>query len=508
MVIALAAGMISLNAAASIGFAKPPAPGGTQKQDAADGPATHHLPVSDSSAAVAPDNLESPPTSPASRERPPEFLNLRYNEDYSYLDEFPEARQHDPWLNLKNIDLGDRWRLDFGGEFRLRAENRTNPFFGLTDETSDTQQNYRWLLHANVRFGKLFRIFAEGIFAHVESQDGPFQPTQENHGDIQQLFIDVRPLGEETPFTLRLGRQELYYGHDRMIGAFEWISTRRRFDGVKVFYHTDNWDVDVFAVRPVRVERTAGDDWNDEYNFYGVYTTFRPFAGHGLDLYAFHSDRSDHVENPNGHIGGRSVTTAGTRIWGELDGWDYDIEAAGQWGQWAGDTVQATFIEADFGYKFDHPWYPRIGTGLGWASGDDDPFDRHVGTWDQLFTYDHVCISFQDLVGRQNLTRYYLSLEAWPTSKFKASVFYHLYWLNEETDYYYNAGASPVLRDPYGHGGKELGQALELQLEYHIDVHASIMAVYSHFWDGGFFHSVVGDDDDPDLFFLQFRYRF
>lgn len=440
--------------------------------------------------------------------RPPQILNLRYDEDYSYLDEHPEAREHDPWLYLKNIDLGGRWRIDLGGEFRLRAEYRTNPFFGLDHETSDVQQNYRWLLHANLHYGKLFRVFAQGIFAHAESQDGPFQPTQENHGDVHQLFVDFRPLGEDIPVTLRLGRQELDYGHDRMIGAYEWVSTRRRFDGVKAFYQGDKWDFDVFAVRPVRVERTASDDWDDDYNFFGVYTTYQPAKTHGLDLYAFHSDRSDHVENPNGHIGGRSITTVGARLWGKHKGWDYDVEAAGQWGHWAGDSVRATFMEADFGYTFKHPWHPRVGAGFGWASGDDDPFDQHVGTWDQLFTYDHVCISIQDLIGRQNVTRYYVGLEAWPTSRLKTSAFYHRYWLNEEKDYYYNAGASPIVRDMYGHSGQELGHALEMQLEYKLSAHADLVAAYSHFWDEGFFHSAVHSDDDPDFFYLQIRYRF
>jgi len=438
----------------------------------------------------------------------PGFLNLRYDEDYSFLDDHPEARRDDPRLYLKNIDLGGRWRMDLGGEFRLRVENRTNPYFGLGDGTSDTQQNYRWMLHANVRYGKLFRLFVQGIVAHVESQDGPFQPTQENHGDIHQLFIDVNPLGEQTPLTLRLGRQELNYGHDRMIGAFEWVSTRRRFDGVKVFYRSHKWDIDAFAVRPVRVQRTASDDWDDDYNFFGVYTTIRPLAGHGLDLYVFYADRSDQVENPNGHTSGRTVTTAGTRLWGKGQRWDYDIELAGQWGHWAGDSVRATFLEADVGYTLNHPWHPRLGTGFGWASGDDDPFDRQVGTWDQLFTYDHVCISFQDLIGRQNVTRYYAALEAWPTSTLKTSIFYHWYWLNEEKDYYYNSGASPVLRDLDGHSGRRLGSALELMLEYQMTANTSLMAVYSHFWDETFFHRVVGDDDDPDLLFIQFRYMF
>ena len=473
-----------------------------KREETAEPPSQHEIPVHDESdeAATVTDAAPVP--------KPVEFLNLRYDEDYSYLEEYPEARDEDPLLYLKNIALPDQWRLDFGGEFRIRAETRTNRNFGLREETTQSQQNYRWMLHANLHYGKRFRVFAQGILAHAENQGKDFQPTQENHGDLHQLFVDINLADDATPLILRLGRQELYYGHDRMVGAFEWVSTRRRFDGIKLFYHTEKWDLDAFVVRPVRVERKGGDDWDETYDFYGGYFTARVSEAFNFDLYVFHSDRSDHTENPNGHTGDRSITTVGTRIWGKKKPWDYDVELAGQWGRWAGDKVEASFFEADVGYTFDHPWYPRLGAGFGWASGDDNPFDRHVGTWDQLFTYDHVCISMQDLIGRQNITRTYVAFVAWPTDRLKTSLFHHFYWLSEDKDFYYDAGGTPLLQDQYGHRSANLGHAVEFQLEYKLSQHADLMAVYSHYWGGRFFDGVEHADDNPDLFFIQFRYRF
>ncbi|MBK8271294.1 MAG: alginate export family protein [Planctomycetes bacterium] len=432
----------------------------------------------------------------------------RYDEDFSYLDEHPEYRELDPRLYIKNIELDEHWRLDVGGEFRVRVENRTNPLFGLDERTSNMQQNYREMMHINMRYRKLFRIFAQGINSHVESQNGPFQPLQENHGDLQQLFGDLRVFGESVPITLRVGRQELSYGHDRLVGAFEWASNRRRFDAAKLFYSGENWNIDAFFARPVVVERKGGDDWNDDYNFYGLYTTYKGWQKGGFDFYFFGVDRSDIVMNPNGHEGGRSVYTVGTRAFGTVGPVDFDIEFAEQWGKWAGDEVQGIFFEGDVGYSFEHEWKPRLSTGFGWASGDENPEDRHVQTWDQLFTYDHVCISMQDLVGRQNMTRWFVSVDAWPMKKLKASLYYHVYWLNQETDAYYNAGGIPVLRDEFGHSGNELGSAIELLLQYNVTEHSSFLFMYSHFWDETFVHNLVAGDDDPDLFFLQYQYRF
>src|SRR5262245_19453727 len=41
------------------------------------------------------------------------FFNLRYDEDFRYLDEFPELRDQEPRLWLKNLHAGDDWRVDF-----------------------------------------------------------------------------------------------------------------------------------------------------------------------------------------------------------------------------------------------------------------------------------------------------------------------------------------------------------------------------------------------------------
>jgi len=463
--------------------------------------------------APAPGYTPKPPPDPeAPPPDGPHLLNLRYDENYSFLDDKPEARGDDPLMKLKNIRLSDAWRLDIGGEFRLRAEFRENPTFGLDRRTANAQQNYRWMLHANVKYHDLFRLFAQGVFAHVEDQDGPFQPTQENHGDVHQLFADLRILGRETPLTLRLGRQEFSYGNDRVVGPLDWVSTRRRFDAIKLLYDGGIFDAALFYARPVTVRRTRLDPWNDDYNLYGVYTTYKGVPNHGLDVYALISDHNEETRSPNRKSGALSLYTLGTRFWGRSAGFDYDTELAGQWGRWAGDNVAAWMWEIDGGYTFKHPWKPRIGAGFSYTSGDHDPFDGKVNTFNQLFTFNDVCIGILDLIGRQNLTRGYVTVDLWPIpDKLMVAVYLHRYWLSAAEDAYYNAGAVPILRDLYGSSGVELGTELDLWIEWHLNRHASVAVGYSHFWDDNYVHTRVGTvtgDDDPNLLLLQFRYRF
>ncbi len=438
------------------------------------------------------------------------FFNLRYDEDFRYLDEYPELREAEPRRWLKNLPVGDDWRVDVGGEFRLRMEARTNAVFSSVPQTQNTQQNYRWLLHANVRYRNLFRLFAQGIVAHVEDQDGPFQPAQENHGDVQQLFGDLRILGEDVPLTLRVGRQELAYGIYRLVGPLDWVSNRRRFDAVKLFYTSDTWDIDAFYAKPVVVELHSADRWNEDHDFYGLYATYKGIPGHVVDGYFFAIDRTEDTLNPNGHSGDQSIYTFGTRFAGKAGGWDYDTELSGQWGQWAGDTVQAWSWAIDGGYTFANvPLSPRLSSGFDVTTGDRNPEDDEVGTFNQLFPFDHVCNGMLDLIGRQNITRTYVGLDLWPIpDKLKVSTVAHFYWLTAREDSIYEAGGTPYLRDETGNSGGELGQELDLWIEWTITPYSSLMFGYAHFFDDNFVHTRVGGDDDPDLFIVQYRYRF
>ena len=437
------------------------------------------------------------------------FLNLRYDEDFRYFDEDPEAYASDARNRLKNIHLGENWRLDLGGEFRARIEGRSNPMFGRERRTQNTQQNYRWLFHANIRKGDAFRIFVQGIASHVEDRDGPIQPQNENHGDLQQLFFDWRFLGEETPLTLRLGRQELQYGNSRFVGPLEWVSNRRRFEAVKLFYEGQAWNIDAFFAKPVAWERAPADHADEEVDFYGLYTTYKGVEDHGVDIYFFALEDKGDKLNPNFRAGDMDVYTLGTRIWGRSGPLDYNTELTGQWGHWARDDIRAWSWVLDLGYTFDHTWRPRVSTGIDMTSGDNDPFDRTVGTLNPLFPFNNVCVGYLDLIGRSNMNYTYLGVDAWPVpNKLKTSLFYNAFWLQAQEDFLYDAGGGRVLRDPTGRSGKELGHEIDVALEWIISEHSSLWLAYAYFFTDNYIDRLIASTDDPQLFIVQYQYKF
>ena len=442
----------------------------------------------------------------------PKLLNLRYDEDFTYLDGEPGSYREDAFDPIKNIRLGEGWRLDLGGEFRVRLEAETNKTFGATEPAQDTFTIFRTLLHADLKHRDGFRVFMQGIMAFDEDRDLALRGIDENRWDVQQLFFDVRVLGGDPPLTLRVGRQELQYGHQRHVSALDWAGVRRRFDAVKLFAKGKTWDLDLWYAKPVdigQVQRKQRDRYNEDFDFYGLYVTYKGIPRHGVDGYFFAQDNTGNPINPNGRRGDVSRYTLGSRFWGKTAGFDYEAELAGQWGRWAGDTIQAWSWSLDGGYTFaELPWKPRLGAGFDWASGDDDPRDGKVGTFNQLFPFSHYYFGYLDLVGRQNIEAVNVNLSAWPVpGTVKARVAYHAFRLNQDKDALYNAPGRPIRRDPTGRSGKSVGQELDVTLTWKLDVHQSVLLGYSHFWDGGLIQR-TGASENADLFFVQYGLKF
>jgi hypothetical protein len=322
------------------------------------------------------------------------------------------------------------------------------------------------------------------------------------------LFFDLRLVGEESPWTLRVGRQELSYGNQRLVSPLDWATVRRRFDGVKLFAKTNAWDVDFFYVKPVLVQRRQRDRYDEDFDFYGIYTTYKGIPRHGVDLYSFAVDDTGNRVNPNGRAGDKSTYTLGSRFWGKTGGFDYEAEVTGQWGHWAGDHVRAWSVSVDGGYTFDVAMTPRLGAGFDWASGDRNPRDSTVQTFDQLFPLGHAYFGYLDLVGRQNVTGPNVSLSAWPVKdKVKAAIAWRHFWLADERDAIYNAAGAATRRDPTGRSGREVGSELDVTVLWKVDTHSTLLLGWSHLWDADFIQE-TGTSEDADLFYVQYAFKF
>jgi len=454
----------------------------------------------------------------------PKYFNLRYDDDFSYLDGPEDSYVHDFFDPIKWIHLTPDWTLSLGGEFRQRMESETNRNFGGRDPTNDTFLLYREILQADLRYRKLFRVYLEGIDARVADRGLPQQPGMENTCDFNQLFADLKVLGEEGPLTLRVGRQELAYGRERILSKLDWSNQTRRFDGAKLMYKSKTVDIDAFWTKPVffstepfsntyythineNMNRKI-DHWREEQNFYGVYSTYKGLPDHVFDLYFLGLNDRGIFVNANNRSGDLDVYTIGSRFAGKHGPFDYDIECAGQWGKWDGDDVKAWMFGSDAGYTFvNMVMTPRIGAGFDYATGDDSPRDHTHGTFNQLYPLGHAYLGYIDLVGRQNIIAPNLNLSFKPHKSVTARLAWYHFWLDSHLDALYNAGGIPIRRNTTGSSGNDVGDELDATVLWQLDVHSSLLFGWSHFWPSNFIDS-SGLSRDADFCYVQYQFKF
>lgn len=464
------------------------------------------------------------PAATASAPAGPKYERNRADDDFRYLDGPPGSYKPDLFDPLKRIHLGNDFTLRLGGEARGRVEAVTHRRLGSNEgnrpgqfPTQDTYFLHRYYYHADFQYRKLARFFVEGVSAWIEDRDMTAVPNPTDRFDAHQMFADLRFLGEDVPLTLRFGRQELSYGNERMVGTGDWNNVRRAWDGVKVFWADEKLSVEGFFAHPAEI-RPRRPDWYDEtIDFYGLYSTYKFLKDHGLDVYSFAVRNDDAYTNANyrtGDVGDLSNYTLGSRLWGSRalgPGLvDYENELAGQWGKASGDTIQAWLWSFYGGYtQTKWPWKPRLGFGVDYASGDEDPFDDIHQTWNPLFPTAHRHLGYLDVVGRQNIWSENVNLTLKPTDRVTTQVAWYNYSLVHRKDALYNKAGGVIRRFPYGGVGAQVGNEIDLTVTWQLDAHASMLFGYSHFWtSGGFFNRRNQPEEDPDLFYLQYQYKF
>ena len=94
--------------------------------------------------------------------------------------------------------------------------------------------------------------------------------------------------------SARVGRQELAYGDQRLVGHVSWPNTARTFDAVRGTVRTPGLQVDSFAASVVRILDDEFDKSGNGNRFFGAYgTTPQLDAAGSVEPYVFvRSDRN------------------------------------------------------------------------------------------------------------------------------------------------------------------------------------------------------------------------
>jgi hypothetical protein len=360
---------------------------------------------------------------------------------------------------------------------------------------------------------------AEGVAAVIVLQDARLwgeEPTTaaDTEGvDLYQGYLSIALPGSEVA-TLDVGRMELSYGAQRLIGGFGWSNTGRAFDAVRLRYRpVSSVAVDGFFARLHQdrtVTRTLGDD------FAGVYGTFTA-AGLTADGYLLYlHDRGGLIDLDDDGVGdverfaggGRyHLVTPGARVVADLGaGLSVDAEAAVQLGRRGDQDILAWATHAQLGYALDVAGKPAVAIGGDFASGDADPDDDRFGTFENLFPTNHLFYGYLDLAAWKNLIDGYLEVSAEPLDRVKARLAVHALARLETEDTFYRASGAPlvplavasVLDERY------VGTEVDLTVVYKVTPALGLLAGASYLRAGAFLDAAEGGAAaDPLFLYLQ-----
>lgn len=418
---------------------------------------------------------------------------------------------------------------------RMRFEVRENNFDFNDDVDSLTDDD--WFLN-RFRLGIAFKpvdwlkFYVQGQDAQELGSDRPDIPGAmgaegDDNFDLRQAYVQFGPKS----VNATLGRQTLAYGDERLIGLSEWVFGRT-FDAAKLHYEKGKFSVDLFAATAVYIIRRDSFDQSDLFNgsethrnqvFSGVYASTTAVNPLTMDFYALLLDEDNPtlvvpgVTSPGTSLsiaGTRTdFVTLGTRIKGDpkkLNGWEYEGEFAFQAGQVSDLDLTAFAAHLGAGYNFKCAWNPRLFFEYNYASGDSDPTDGDIETFQNLFPSNHPRYGFMDLFSWQNIHNPELSLKAKPCKQVGLEADLHGFWLADTNDAWYRANGATKVRPitPASRSASSyVGSELDLLITYQPVKFLNIWAGYSHFFAGDYLNA-TGASDDADFGYLQATFNF
>jgi hypothetical protein len=377
-----------------------------------------------------------------------------------------------PWLQVR-------------GEFRTRIEGFTGGGFADND---DAYWMDRFRLNATARPSKSLAFVVQAHDARAfdktaGSQAAPFRDTL----DLRMAYGEI---GSKNSF--RIGRQELAFGEQRLLGHLAWVNTARSFDGVRATIKGNFGQIDGFAASVVTIDPKGFDKSGNGNVLAGTYISLTAVPKQAVEPYFFWR-QSRNVTAELGGIAPLHQATSGVRMAGQVP-WalDYSGELAVQTGSVGPDDVLAWAGHGVLGKTLNSaPGRPRLFGEYNYASGDADRTDGTRGTFDQLYPTGHDKLGLSDQVGWRNVHNARAGLEFKPGPKWQISGSYHSWWLASPTDGLYSASGALVARSATGTDGRHVGQELDGQLAYVYSAQLQIAAGYAHIIPGEFLKNLT-----------------
>jgi len=295
--------------------------------------------------------------------------------------------------------------------------------------------------------------------------------------EIHDLYIERRNV--LNTFTVKAGRQKIFYGDKRIFGPGEWGNTGRwTWDAIKVSYKFSNNSIDVFGggtkihnPEKISIPFTQTEFWGGGFYahfHFKEYINIEPF-------YAIKKPGSADYIN----------TLRFTRNWAGMRIYKnnffhlmYDVTVSKEFGNENGKSIDAYGVVAQIGYQLEFfPSKPIIAIRESYASGG-----KNTGT--EIKTYEPAYGSRDSYYGRMNITSWSnlndreIILTLFPIKKIKVECSYHWFYIPSPEDV--KLLGTIQLQE----GKNHLGNEFNMFAKYRFKQQFEAVGAFGYFWAG------------------------
>lgn len=297
--------------------------------------------------------------------------------------------------------------------------------------------------------------------------------------DVRQAFLRLG--SEESWWKFKVGRQKIAYGTERIIGGAEWGNTARVFDAAFLTVGGKKDKVDFFAASVVVNDADAWDHHEPGNNLHGVWGSFGSWVP-GAKVEPLLLFRTNHRARSNSWTGG-------LRSYGDLGKqWSFELEALRQTGSLPNRDLSAWAATLQAQRHFQQSvWSPTLVTEFNYASGDRNPNDGVVNTFDQYYPTNHGIYGLADQMGRRNTRNVRNGVWLRPRPWLTVRAEHHAFWLASRYDALYMFNGSVSI--PAVAGGARatyVGREVDLSFDWKRSTHYSFGSQFGYFWSGSF----------------------
>ena len=316
----------------------------------------------------------------------PTILPNRWQEDWSALaDPRLERARFDnlKYIPLSHADPGTY--LSLGLNARERVETNRGEFFGTPPSYEGEWLLSRLEAHADLRLGKPIQVFTQVQTAHAVGK-AVRAPIDQDRLDVEQAFVGItHALGGGT-LTLRAGRQLIDVDLQRFFSMRDGPNLREPHDAALVVYRRGGWQLGGLVSQPVHTrDRRPFDDYSDRrLTASGVLIRRAVIGFSEVSVYYLRYGRD--AARFTSVTGDERRDIVDVRLSGAAKGFDWDIEAMNQTGRIGSLPIEARAFGSVVGFTLANAsWTPRLALGVDAASGDRNPHDDRLQTFNPLF---------------------------------------------------------------------------------------------------------------------------